>query len=119
MRADGEPTRKAVAAMALTFVSGIATGLLIAGLVDLSGPPRGAQFRIEATVQDLAGRLSLNPSQVEDIQAILDDLIMEEAELLGELRWNQMEARDRIVRFLTPEQTEQFDQLVRQTGFEQ
>ena len=65
------------------------------------------------------GRLSLNPSQVEDIQAILDDLIMEEAELLGELRWNQMEARDRIVRFLTPEQTEQFDQLVRQTGFEQ
>ncbi|MDE0103446.1 MAG: hypothetical protein OXN89_13805 [Bryobacterales bacterium] len=110
------PTAKAVGVMAIIFVSGVATGLLASRLVDFLAPQRGTQFRIEATVQDLAERLTLNPSQIEDIQAILDDLIMEEAELLGELQWNQMEAHERILRFLTPEQADRFRSLVQDTG---
>ena len=116
---DATPTAKVVAVVALIFASGLATGLLAYRLVETFAPQRGTEFRIEATMQDLAQRLRLNPSQIEDIQAILDDLIMEEAELLGELKWNQMEAHERILRFLTPDQAERFRSLVQDTEEEQ
>lgn len=110
------PTTKAIAVMAVIFASGVVTGVLVSRVTDLFEAQRGTQFRIETTMQDLAEHLSLNPSQVEDIHAILDDLIMEEAELLGELKWNQMEAHERIVRYLTPEQARRFSDLIRVSG---
>ena len=104
---------KAVGAFALVFVCGFATGLLSSSLIESLTPDRDRQFRIDATLQDLSDRLALNPSQAEQVRQILDDVIMEEAELLSELKWNQLEARERIARYLTPEQTTIFNRMMR------
>ena len=104
---------KAIGVLAVIFFSGVATGLLSSNLIESFTEDRSTQFRIEATLQDLAEELALNPSQMEQIRAILDDVIMQEAELLGELKWNQHEAHQRITKFLTPEQNQLFNQLIR------
>ena len=103
---------KAIGIFALVFFSGFATGLLSSNLWDLFLPEKGEQFRIEATLQDLSQQLSLNPSQAEKIRVVLDDVIMEEAELLSELKWNQLEARQRIIKYLTPDQARRFNEMM-------
>ena len=103
---------KAVGVLAVVFFSGFATGLLSSNLIEAFAEERSTEFRIEATLQDLAEELSLNPSQMEQIRAILDDVIMQEAELLGELKWNQLEAHQRITQYLTPEQNQLFNDLI-------
>lgn len=109
---SGGSVGKAAGVLALIFFSGFATGLLSSNLMEAFEEERSTEFRIEATLQDLAEELSLNPSQMEQIRAILDDVIMQEAELLGELKWNQLEAHQRIVQYLTPEQNQLFNQLI-------
>lgn len=104
---------KAIGIFALVFFSGFASGLLSSNLIESFSPDKGEEFRIEATLQDLSGRLSLNPKQAEQIRVVLDDVIMEEAELLSELKWNQLEARQRIIQYLTPEQTEAFNEMMK------
>ncbi len=104
---------KAIGIFALVFFSGFATGLLSSNLIESFSPDRSENLRIEATLQDLSGSLSLNPSQAEQIRVVLDDVIMEEAELLSELKWNQLEARQRIIQYLTPEQTQLFNEMMK------
>ena len=103
---------KAIGVVALVFFCGFATGFLANNLTGAYPASRGTQFRIDASLQDLTSRLSLNPSQVEQIRVILDDVIMEEAELLSQLRWNQLEARERIAKFLTPDQNQKFNHVM-------
>ena len=105
-------TGKAIGVIVLVFSSGFATGYVSFNLVESLTPDRNVDFRIETTLAELSSQLDLNPSQREQIREILDDVIMEEAELLTELRWNQVEARERISRFLTPEQNRQFMQML-------
>ncbi len=100
---------KALGILALVFFSGFATGLLTSNLMS---PGRADDFRIEATLEDLADQLRLNPSQMEQVRVILDDVIMQEADLLGELQWNQLEARRRISNHLTAEQNEIFEEII-------
>ena len=103
---------KAISVIVLVFLSGVATGYLGFNLVGSWSPDRDTEYRIEATLADLSTDLDLNPSQMEQIRVVLDDVIMEEAELLNELKWNQKEARERIMQYLTPEQNEQFMQML-------
>ncbi len=103
---------KAVGIFALVFFSGFAAGFLSWNLLESFSPDRSRQFRIDATLQDLSDHLSLNPSQAEQVRVILDDVIMEEAELLSELKWNQLEARQRITQYLTPEQNQLFNEMM-------
>jgi Spy/CpxP family protein refolding chaperone len=104
---------KAIGVLALVFFCGFATGFLSYNLTESASAEQGNRFRIDATLQDLSTKLSLNPSQVEQIREILDDVIMEEAELLSQLKWNQFDARERITKYLTPEQNQQFNQMMR------
>lgn len=103
---------KAISVIVLVFLSGVATGYLGFNLVESLSPDRDTEYRIETTLADLSTNLDLNPSQMEQIRVVLDDVIMEEAELLNELKWNQREARERIMQYLTPEQNEQFMQML-------
>lgn len=104
---------KAVGVLALVFFCGFATGFLSNSLIGSESAERGTQFRIDATLHDLSTKLSLNPSQVEQIREILDDVIMEEAELLSQLKWNQFDARQRITQYLTPKQSAQFNEMMK------
>lgn len=107
-----QPAGKAVGVIALVFFTGLATGYLGSDLLESMRSEPDTAFRMESTLQDLAEQLDLNPSQMEQVREILDDVIMEEAELLSELRANQMEARKRIAQFLTPAQNREFDELI-------
>ncbi len=103
---------KALGILALVFFSGFATGLLSSNLLPYLSPRPSENLLIEATLAELSGQLGLNPSQLEQIRVILDDVIMEEAELLSELEWNQIEARQRISNYLTAEQNEIFNRII-------
>ena len=67
---------------------------------------------VEATLNDLNGHLQLQPDQVEDVRAVLDDTIMAEADLLNRVKENQIEGRWRIMQFLQPDQQERFAGLI-------
>ena len=56
----------------------------------------------------LRNTLSLNPDQVQQVREILDQCIMNEADLLMQIRLNQNSGRERILKILTPEQRSQF-----------
>lgn len=116
---DSGSVGKAAGIFALVFFSGFATGLLSSNLIGAFSSDSNGQLRIEATLQELSERLSLNPGQAEQIRVILDDVIMEEAELLSELKWNQLEARERITKYLTPEQNERFNDMIDLTAEDQ
>lgn len=98
--------------LALVFVAGFATGLLSSNFVDFFSPAPSA-VRLESSLQDLTERLNLNPGQTEQIRVILDDVIIEEAELLSQLKGNQLEARQRIAQYLTPEQNSRFNEMMK------
>lgn len=108
------PVAKVIGAVALVFFSGFATGFLGERILDTLSPSpnQGTEFRIQATLDELSSQLDLNPSQMEQIRVVLDDAIMEEAELLSELKLNQLDARGRIAQYLTPEQNERFDKML-------
>lgn len=104
---------KAVGVLALVFFSGFATGLLSSNLVESFNAVPSTELRLDSTLQDLTEHLDLNPSQMEQIREILDDVIIEEADLLSQLKWNQLEARQRIAQYLTPEQNHRFNEMVK------
>lgn len=108
------PVAKVIGAIALVFLSGFATGFLGERIFDslLPSPNQGTEFRIQATLDELSSQLDLNPSQMEQIRVVLDDAIMDEAELLSELKMNQLDARGRIAQYLTPEQNRLFDKML-------
>ena len=56
----------------------------------------------------LRNTLSLNPDQVQQVREILDQCIMNEADLLMQIRLNQNSGRERILKILTPEQRSKF-----------
>ncbi len=112
---DHLPSRqvgRGVGLILLIFFCGLATGYLGFSLVQATREARGPEFRVDATLNELAGQLDLNPSQMEQIRIILDDAIMEEVELLSELRLNQAAARERISQYLTPEQDQEFNKML-------
>ncbi len=104
---------KAVGVLALVFFSGFATGLLSSNLIQSYTAVPSTELRLESSLQDLTEHLDLNPSQMEQIREILDDVIIEEADLLSQLKWNQLEARQRITQYLTPEQNHRFNEMVK------
>ena len=108
------PIAKVIGAIALVFLSGFATGFLGERIFDtlFPSPNQGTEFRIQATLDELSSQLDLNPSQMEQIRVVLDDAIMDEAELLNELKLNQLDARGRIAQYLTPEQNRLFDKML-------
>lgn len=104
---------KAIGVLALVFFSGFATGLLSSNLIQSFTAVPTTELRLESSLQDLTEHLDLKPSQAEQIREILDDVIIEEADLLSQLKWNQLEARHRITQFLTPEQNSRFNEMLK------
>ncbi len=106
-------TTKAAAVLALVFVSGFVSGLLTDNLLQTGMMSESAlSLRQEPSLEDLSEHLDLNPVQTEQIRIILDDVIIEEADLLSEFQSHREEARVRIIRYLTPEQSKRFDDLM-------
>jgi hypothetical protein len=64
-----------------------------------------------AALDEMASQLQLNDSQRERVQTILDECIMEEADLLMRVKQIQQAGRGRILEVLEPHQREDFETL--------
>lgn len=89
---------KAGAILSLVFVVGLTTGFLATHLmtgVRAETVPHAA--RVNSTLGELIDRLNLRADQIEQVRCVLDDTIMVEAEMLSEIKSNQMEDRKSVV----------------------
>ena len=99
--------------LGLVFFSGFATGMLSVQFIRPLMHSHTTEIKVDSSIQDLSEHLDLRMNQLEQIREILDDVIIEEADLLGQLQWNQEDGRNRIKKYLTPEQRQLFDEMVR------
>jgi hypothetical protein len=100
---------KAGAVLVLVFVLGLTSGVL--GTYLTKPPPTREDIhraRVNSTLNDLNTHLKLQPDQSEQVREVLDDMIMAEADLLSQVKWNQMEGRRRIMQYLHPDQQKEF-----------
>jgi len=108
--------RKALVILVLVFLGGGISGVIGSHAFNDVLRPR---FHIDEPVSlsetrlvemgYLRDELLLDPNQVQHVQAILDQCIMNEADLLLRIRLNQRSSRRRIVEALTPEQRQKFN----------
>lgn len=104
---------KAGAILALVFVLGLTTGFLVLNFAVGNGAETDLHItRVSSTLEDLISHLDLQPDQTEQVCGVLDDIIMVEADLLNQVKLNQMEGRRRIMQFLEPAQQERFATLI-------
>lgn len=69
-------------------------------------------------LEEMSRELNLDDSQRSRVQAILDECIMQEADLLMQVRSIQQGGRLRILEVLEPEQKAHFDSIFLQTSSE-
>lgn len=102
--------------IAAVFVIGMASGAVGMHLFELKmhTPPVitiDYQEDSHAALDEMARQLKLNDSQRERVQTILDECIMEEAELLMRVKQIQQGGRSRILEVLEPDQRVEFETL--------
>ena len=102
--------------IAAVFLIGVASGAVGMHLYELKmhTPPVitiDYQEDSEAALDEMAKQLQLDDSQRERVQTILDECIMEEADLLMRVKQIQQSGRGRILEVLEPEQRAEFEIL--------
>ena len=107
--------RKALVTLVLVFLGGGISGVIGSHAFNDVLKPR---FRIGEPVslsetrlvelEYLRDELLLGSNQVQQVQRILDQCIMNEADLLLQIHTNQRSSRRRIFNILTPEQRQKF-----------
>jgi hypothetical protein len=108
--------RQAFGFIAAVFAIGVASGAVGMHVYELKmdTPPVISidyQEDSHAALDAMAKQLQLKDSQRERVQTILDECIMEEAELLMRVKQVQQSGRGRILEVLEPEQRADFETL--------
>lgn len=114
---------RAFGMMAAVFAIGLASGALAIHLYEgqLHEP---AVISIDyeedshQALNEMSRQLNLDDAQRARVQAILDECIMEEADLLMQVRSVQQDGRLRILDVLEPEQQANFDSIFLETSSE-
>ena len=68
------------------------------------------------TLQHLAEELDLSEQQYSDMKAVLDESIMNEAEMMSRIQMLRTELRERITAILNSEQRDRFEVLLHQAS---
>ena len=102
--------------IAVVFAIGVASGAVGMRVYELKmqTPPVISidyQEDSDAALDEMVKQLKLNDSQRERVQSILDECIMQEADLLMRVKQIQQAGRGRILEVLEPEQRENFETL--------
>ena len=114
---------KALAVLSMVFLSGLALGAVGMRAYD-RGHPTMSDIHEPAlhspesvmALEKLTETLELTEDQQSRIHVILDESIMSEADLLGQLREVQADGRRRILGVLTEEQRVRLDDVVLQAA---
>ena len=113
---------KAFAVLFFVFVGGMAAGALSLKVYQRYGDPEVAatldrhQHQPTLAVERLRAELNLNETQFVEVQSVLDECIMKEADLLTQLALTRTDGRGRIMRILDESQQVKFDTLLRQVS---
>ena len=102
--------------IAVVFAIGVASGAVGMHVYELKmqTPPVISidyQEDSDAALDEMVKQLKLNDSQRERVQSILDECIMQEADLLMRVKQIQQAGRGRILEVLEPEQRENLETL--------
>jgi hypothetical protein len=110
---------KALGILAVVFVAGLATGILGTRAYDRHSA-RAAQDPLQqqsaVAMERLNRDLSLNDEQSRKVQAILDEYIMMEADLLSQVHTLQQQGRQEIMQVLEPEQRTKFETMLHEVS---
>jgi uncharacterized membrane protein YciS (DUF1049 family) len=102
--------------VAIIFVSGMAAGALTMNLAERhwlrSRDAVLTEAEKEMALQHLSQELDLNPEQAKAIEAILDEFIMQQANLLAEFKNSRMTGHEQILRVLNEDQRKRFQKVL-------
>ena len=113
---------KAFAVLFFVFVGGMAAGALSLKVyqrqsgVEVVATSQSHQHQPTLAVERLREELNLNETQFVEVQSVLDECIMKEADLLTQLALTRTDGRGRIMKILNESQQEKFDTLLRQVS---
>ena len=107
---------KLVGMVSLIFVSGMLTGAFTMNLAQrywLHGQkPVLSQAEKDMAVQHFSQELELNAEQARAIEDILDEFIMEQANLMAEFKNSRLSGHDRILGILNEDQRKRFQKVL-------
>lgn len=112
--------RKLYGMVALIFASGMIAGGFTMNLVDRYWLRPQSSFLSEAekamAVQHFSQELELNAAQAKAIDDILDEFIMQQANLMAEFRSSRVLGHDRILQVLNEDQRKRFKKVLSELG---
>ena len=116
------PKGKAFAVLLVVFLAGVTAGALAVNVYErvakADSRPHHSELRSSnaLAVEHLREELALDERQVGQVQDILDHCIMQEADLLFQIRHMKGEARQQILRILNNEQRSKFDSVLQEVS---
>lgn len=113
-------TAKAWAILLVVFLGGVASGVLVQRAAAPVTPPEvaGANSQMEPTeaVEHLESELSLSQDQTQQVRGILDECIMQEADLMKQIEMIKTQGRERIAKVLDEPQRTKFQTMLLQAS---
>ena len=106
---------KLVGMVGVIFLSGMAAGAITMNLVDRYwlNPPALAfdEAGKRMAFQHFQNELALDASQARAMESILDEFIMEQAELMNEIQNSRLAGQNRIIQILNEDQRKRFERV--------
>ena len=116
--ADPRPTwhhPRIVSLLLLVFLCGVVAGVLTVRVTGVGAAPASISNwntgTREMTLGWFKSELKISPDQAREIETVLDDYVMFYQNLQGQMDDFRSEGHQRILRVLTPEQREKFEQM--------
>ena len=110
---------KAFAILFFVFAAGMAAGGFSVtvyqrhmGATTVAAPLGGHEHQPMMAVERLRRQLNLNEVQFVEMQSVLDECIMKEADLLTQLALTRTDGRQRIMKILDTQQQQKFEVLL-------
>ena len=111
---------KVFGVVVLIFVAGMALGALAMHLADrhIAATERALldQAEKQMAVQHFTQELDLNAEQARAVEDILDEFIMQQAELMQQFQNTRISGHDRILRILNPDQQKRLKKVLDELG---
>lgn len=113
-------TTKAWAILLVVFLGGVASGVLVQRAIAPATAPEvaGANSQMEPAeaVEHLESELSLTQDQTQQVRGILDECIMQEADLMKQIEMIKTQGRERIAQVLDEPQRTKFQTMLLQAS---
>ncbi len=106
--------------VSLIFLSGVAVGGIGMHVGDRYWlhlqPAAFTEAEKQMALQHFSQELDLNAEQAQAVENILDEFIMEQADLMQQFRTNRIAGHDRLLRVLSPDQQKRLQKVLDELG---